>query len=70
MKIEIYSELLTVISLAMAPAIPRPARASPLANKKVLTQFKKNRVDQLRMEDIMKLGTEYMKKQTSIRLKV
>ena len=53
----------------MAPALPLPTRtrASPLTNKKVLTQFKKTRVDQLRMEEIMTLGTAYMKKQTSIR---
>ena len=52
----------------MAPALPLPARtrASPLTNKKVLAKFKKARVDQLRMEEIMTLGTEYMKKQTSI----
>ena len=53
----------------MAPALPIPSRtrASPLTNKKVLAKFKKTRVDQLRMEEIMTLGTTYMKKQTSIR---
>ena len=51
----------------MSPTVPVVARKSPLTNKKVLTKFKKTRVEKLKIDDVIKLGNDYLKKQTSIR---